>query len=617
MALKSKQIKQIKKEYPQKSVEQIAHELKITPVKVYKALGPAHLWEFRLEQLAGYLCCLLIGTAPFIFIRGISNFADLPQRAYIQLIASVLLVCWAAHMVCTKQVRVRNVISYSLVAAFIGWSFFTLVWSPYGYESFYASVHWAACGAVFFAISAVLVKGRWIENIMGAVCLAAAGVILLGLGQQFLDLDWVPTLGTPAAAFANRNMASHYVAIILPILITMGFYWKKSIMRYPAWCFGVLGLLFIWYADTRASMVAVAGAAIWMGLIRLLKTYGKKFARIFYIAGVVVIAAVIIAAVLSGAGKQIYGMVQGSAKYRLLVWQNSLEMIKERPLQGFGAGGFKLFYSIYSHKIRTDNTFGKEKQIRRVHNDYIQTAVELGLIGFVLFSAILVYALFMAVRFLSRSEDKQQNSIVVGLSAGIIAFMVTALFSFPAQRSIPPLMIMCYVSILTILYSRTFGGGCYAKLKMPRELTIGLLVLLFASGIVLNRFNWSNIICDRYLKTALHMEKTKKNRRALEAGLTAQKYNKYRTDVMSAIGHAYVATNNPHKAIDVLEKLMQKHQYNLNALFILASAYANAGNNKKALETLQKVLRIKPSFKEAQKVVFLLKAYGKARINLR
>ena len=70
--LLNKLIRQIKKEYPQKSVEQIADELKVPVAQVYKALGlRKEYWINYIEDVAGYLVILLLLVSPANFYQGL------------------------------------------------------------------------------------------------------------------------------------------------------------------------------------------------------------------------------------------------------------------------------------------------------------------------------------------------------------------------------------------------------------------------------------------------------------------------------------------------------------------------------------------------------------------
>ena len=93
-------------------------------------------------------------------------------------------------------------------------------------------------------------------------------------------------------------------------------------------------------------------------------------------------------------------MVQ--SEYRLIVWKNCLEMLKEKPLQGFGAGNFKIFYPAFSHAAEIDLVAqDTKKHLGRAHNDYLQVAVELGLPGLFFFVLLISYGIMQSWRLLA------------------------------------------------------------------------------------------------------------------------------------------------------------------------------------------------------------------------
>jgi len=95
MSLSNKQITLIKKQYPKKSAQQIAEELHVSLSVVYRALGLGNeLWSLWIENAAGVLTVVLLLVSPLVFIRGLHDFADMPQRVFIHTVVSFLaLLC--------------------------------------------------------------------------------------------------------------------------------------------------------------------------------------------------------------------------------------------------------------------------------------------------------------------------------------------------------------------------------------------------------------------------------------------------------------------------------------------------------------------------------------------
>jgi len=614
--LSKKQLNYIKKEYPHKTVEDIAAELGLSQSRVFQALNLSReLWALRIDNTIRILAILLLGIAPLVFISGLYDFADLPQRTFIQAVAVVLILLRAVIVLLKREIHIPRNPVFIVIIAFVGWSSLSMLWAHNSYEWFYSTIHFISCAIIVFSISSTLFPGTWISGIRITLFFTAACVAALGLMQHFFEVSWVPMSVSPAATFGNPNMAAEYLAIILPLIIAAGIFQQGIVLRCTAWVVVLVSALFLFYARCRGAWLAVFCAILYMGISSVCMRLPKNVLVRSLIAGSVLSICMILLILFSAPGKKLQQAAY--SEYRLIPWKNALYMAMEKPLRGFGAGNFKVFYPQFSHKAVVDPAFDVGKIVGKVHNDYIQTAVELGLPGTVLFILLPVYGLIAAWRLRSAGPGSVDfKPLVTGLSGGLIAFMVVAFFSFPMERSMPPLLLFMYLGILAVLYNQPGCRGTYWAIKVPHPAGAALFALLCIAGVGLIRFNYNNLTCDGYYFETMGMEKTGQARAALSEGLKAQKFNTYRMDIMTAVGRAYVAIGEFDNAIKTLSGVLDKYPCNLNALFFLGAAYANADENEKALKTFVRILQIKPDFIDARNIVFAIKANGKVRVNL-
>jgi tetratricopeptide (TPR) repeat protein len=351
-----------------------------------------------------------------------------------------------------------------------------------------------------------------------------------------------------------------------------------------------------------------------MGFLYAIKKYNSVFIKRGLTIAVILFACLLSAILFTESGNRILNTAL--SEYRLTAWRNSIEMIQDKPVQGVGSGNFKIFYPAYSHSAVVDRALDTTKYLGRAHNDFIQIAAELGIPGLLLFVLIPVYGLALSRRLLCQSGNSAFHPVIIGLVGGLIAFMTSAFFSFPMQRSMPPLLVFAYCGMLVFFNSRLPAEKKQLIIRVPQLIGVVLIVAIALPGFVLMRFNFKNIICDSYYFTAVGMEKRGNNSRALSSSLEAHQYNKYRMDVLITAGRAYIATGEMQKAIEILQKVVSSNPYNLNAVFLLGVAYANSDDKENALETFRRVLQIKPDFSDARKIFFSLKAYGSAKVNL-
>ena len=615
MSLSNKQINVIKKQYPKKSVQQIANELQVSLSTVYRALGLQNeLWSLWLETAAGILTVILLLVSPLVFIWGLHDFADMPQRVFIQTAAAGLALLWALRVLINREISIPRNFLLLIVAGLIVWSFVTLLWATNVYEGFYSTIHLAMCGVAFFTISTILRDAKWISRMLNASIISAVLVSIIGLAQQYLQFKFIPQSSLPAATFGNPNMAADYLVIVLPSLIAMGVAQKKMLYRWFLFAVLLLSLIYLYNTHSRGGWLAIFCAVLFMGFLYAVKKYNRGFIKRGLTIAVILFACLLPAILFTKSGNRILNAAL--SEYRITAWRNSIEMIRNKPIQGFGSGNFKIFYPAYSYRAVVDKAVDTTRYLGRAHNDFIQIAAELGIPGFLLFVLIPVCGLVISWRLLRQSGNSSFYPAIVGVAGGLIAFMVSAFFSFPMQRSLPPLLVFSYCGILAILNGYPTGQNKKMIIKQPRLIGLILVFLIGFSGVALLRFNIRNMACERYYLEAISMEKRGMDRNALSASLNALQYNTHRTDVLTTMGRAYIAAGELDRAIETLERVISKTPYNLNALFFLGIAYANSDRNEKALAIFKRVLQIKPDFIEAQKIICSLKAQGKARVSL-
>lgn len=614
MALTKKQLRAAQAAWPGKEVPQISRELGVPAAAVYRALGlQGALRDHRLATIGTWVCAIALGAAPLVFIRGLRNFADLPQRCFVQMAVILLALLVAGRAACVPRRTFPVAGVHAVAAAFVLWLGISLAITPNGYEGLYAGAHWAACAGLLFLLPGVL-GTRQLDRIVWALCLGAGGVVLLGLAQQFFQFSWVPQRHAPSAAFANPNMLAQYLAMIVPVVCAVALTTRRVWVRCLCGATVAGALVLIFFTGCRAAWVALGTAMLWVGALAL--------ARRRCISALILIITV---CACIGAGAFLLrdttgppGFIRKSAGYRLILMRNTLAMIAERPVIGFGPAGFQLRYPLYKYARAIDPAFDKEKQVRRAHNDFLQVGAELGVPGMVLFAALPILGLFMAWRVRCGAQDFRTRCLAGGLSGGIVCFMGTACFSFPFQRSVPPMLLMVFLALLFLLYRQVCPQRVRrVRIALPRKAWVVLAALVLAAGVVHAHVCRSVLMSDKYFFTAMQMEKRGLNRRARAAGREALRWNPYRMDARTTVGRALVTTGDLDAGIAELENVVRHHPCNMNALFILGAACANSGRTDRALEVFTRVLQIKPDFPEARKIVALLKSRGEVTVNLR
>ena len=130
-----------------------------------------------------------------------------------------------------------------------------------------------------------------------------------------------------------------------------------------------------------------------------------------------------------------------SLKGRLLAYETAIEMVKNAPLWGHGAGTFGLLFPYFSIGFG-DSLGGKWTY---AHNDYLQTLVEWGIIG-----SLLIFGLFAKAVFNLAKRQLSHREISLSATAsfvGLVLVAIHALVDFPLQIPALQLIVLFYLAI--------------------------------------------------------------------------------------------------------------------------------------------------------------------------
>jgi len=115
-----------------------------------------------------------------------------------------------------------------------------------------------------------------------------------------------------------------------------------------------------------------------------------------------------------------------STGIRLVLWENSLELIKESPIFGYGIGDIQ---DLLSQQMKSNGFLVLAERKSNCHNQYLQFLMSIGLIGLALFIISIFYyfnkfknennilgatvLIFFLLLFMTESFLDRQNGIII------------------------------------------------------------------------------------------------------------------------------------------------------------------------------------------------------------
>lgn len=124
-------------------------------------------------------------------------------------------------------------------------------------------------------------------------------------------------------------------------------------------------------------------------------------------------------------------IADGNSKGRLLIWKNTVEIIKEKPLSGYGVGNHKLAIMKVECAKKHDYIVSDH-----AHNDFLEMFSELGIFGCLIYILTYVFAAIYALKqmFAKGVNELFRLRAMVGGTI-ILTYMNDAMFNFPLERA--------------------------------------------------------------------------------------------------------------------------------------------------------------------------------------
>lgn len=247
-----------------------------------------------------------------------------------------------------------------------------------------------------------------------------------------------PDTSNSKNAFSIRSKLASLTYRIKPFLLLKRY--QPNALQYLITVSLIAIILVLPASKSRAAWIAVIGAStfilykIWFldtnSSINKIKSRVRTALKSHFAKTIALVASLII---LTSVVFALYHFKQGSADGRLLIWKISANMIKDRPLLGYGPNGFQANYMDYQAKFFSKNTTSPESAVadntKYAFNEFIEISTETGFIGLTLFIVLLSFLLIGKTQNLSVREMIE----LIALRASLFSLIIFSMFSYPSN----------------------------------------------------------------------------------------------------------------------------------------------------------------------------------------
>lgn len=420
-----------------------------------------------------------------------------------------------------------------------------------------------------------------------------------------------------SSLLSTKNSLAEYLLLVLPLIIYTVIY-DKGIWKIAAIINGTCCLLYIYFLKSFSVFIALA--AVLLTISVLLFAVNKKHLQVktglskkaFNLVTVAVFTTFLLALFLTMNKADGFDKLNLATTYisgkahdsrynnnsvfeRMLLWRNSVSMIKEHPLAGVGLSNWKLFFPSYGYSgaayLNSDSV-----KFTRPHNDFLQIFAETGVLGFIFYLLFFICTAYLIIK----NYLKTRVTTWLVLLSGIISYFIISLFGFPMERVMILLLLIIYASLTITLNAKLNDTK---KFRFPKaaltSVVLSIALSLFSIKICLARLRAESIY-----KRMLYQKEHRNFQRMyqISKGINAEYFPvDYTATPISWYKATALYTNNYLKeSIPFYEQALKVAPYHVQVNNDMGAAYMNAGDNEKAKKYFSKALSINPDFYEAR-----------------
>ena len=559
--------------------------------------------QSRINQFAIVVLYLILGLTPFLFLNRMTYNFHTPKYLFMQF--SVFILLWLC--LCRTRFNLKvNHIDALVLLQFLG--LIPLACFSVLYSGFFRNADIFFYLVLFYFLIQVVPDERdlagifvVLKNSAGLFTIICAVMAVYGL-MQYFGWDFFHPGGfqsyesNVAGTFGSANSMGCFLALLLPFVLYSFLTNQKTGVKIILALFIAIVIFALILTLSRGAWVALIGGLLFLVYSSIRVFIRQKIKRKAVIIGLIIVLILITLAVIVA----LFYLNADSALGRVFIWKVSALMIADHPLFGIGYGKYGYRYLNYQQAF-FDNPanviyYDKACNLKLAHSEFVHITAETGVIGLVMFCALIVLFFKMAFELLKIQLDRKENLLLRVMVASFIIIVLHSLVDSVLHTL--PISIMFYFTI-AVISSISKNSPPTGGILINREIRPGKVAhcLLIVCGLILLLFNiyrviWKGIgyVCWKNGQVAVQNQKW--NEGILEYQ-EAIHYLPKEGELQFHLGAAYAYTGQFEKAL----KLIQQSRTNFNdknIYLVLGQVYLQMGEYQKVEENFKTVTYMYP-----------------------
>jgi len=393
--------------------------------------------------------CLLFAFTVLAF-----GVVEVWSESILEIGTAALLILWACIVYRTPGAKVQwNPLNWPLLGL-IGIGLFQLAFhaTVYTFLTRAEVLRFTAYFVLFFLIAQAFRGAKELSGLAWFLILFCFAVSLFGIIQHFTSekqiywLSWIHPAGDPFGPYANRNHFAGFVELTLPVGIAFLVFRGMSREAVP-----LLGLLTI----VPVSAIILSGSRggiisfVFELVVLAILARRRRVAEVPHVGTIAIIGVAALSLVAwVGAGKAIERFSTAplndvSLARRISMFRGAAHIFVDHPVKGAGLGALIAIFPRYE-------TAYDGYVIAHVHNDYIETLAETGLLGGLCGFSFLWIFYRDSLRAFESSRERFSLSLRAGATVAVSGLLLHSLVDYNLHVPANALLFLLQVHLATL-----------------------------------------------------------------------------------------------------------------------------------------------------------------------
>ena len=351
----------------------------------------------------------------------------------------------------------------------------------------------------------------------------------------------------------------------------------------------------LYLTESRSGMIGLLAGLVTLFVAVSLRKGVRKFLLVLLVAPVIAVSAGFIAWKVSPMLQERVALAM-EGDVRLVIWQDSVDIVKASPVIGSGLGSYRWMYPHF----RTHLTLNADPEF--AHNDYLQYWAEIGLVGVLLMAAVVLALVAFSVRVIRRGDEPDHAWLMGGLLGMMAGSLAHAMFDFNFHIFANT---QVFIFLIAAMVAAVSSGENEKVLTVTRSgfrwMGWGFMVVFAAVSLLYGRamMSYAQVLkAERHMASMEWDEAQQVYRRAIAWSPGNWK---------AQIGYAHLLRTRSFWVRDRTlkqewlalsrthyERSLTMNQWEVDAVYGLSGLYKMTGDQEKALELRRKAVEMVP-----------------------